>query len=429
MSKLTNVDMSDDEKEKLIHDYIMTNIDYSEEEKYGDAYSALYYGKTKCDGYAMLTYKMLKAAGIENIIVTNEDHAWNVVKINDKWYHLDTTWDDAKKKDYGFYRYYNLTDDEILETRNYNNVYGIECTSNYIADLTERNTNSDGKYGELLKDFEQNDDYYFLNSFNSNASLTLLYNEVVLKELDSISLIDDKIPTELYENSYQWSTSDPNVATVTNGIITAKKAGTVMISAQPMYDILSTSSLFCKVHVVPVNSEDGKTQQVLSKENISGITDSGVQLQLTINSKDDVNSTTTVTSARELLEGKIWFVGDPVNISTTSEFDWAEIGFKLSEEQIASYNLNDLVIYWYDEETSTLFPQATTVNEESGVISATVTHFSTYVVAPRQISSLTTTLAFVIDSKYSNQSNLNMLRRISYYYTIYPIPFFVIIKS
>ena len=116
-----------------------------------------------------------------------------------------------------------MTDDEILETRNYNNVYGIECTSNYIADLTERNTNSDGKYGELLKDFEQNDDYYFLNSFNSNASLTLLYNEVVLKELDSISLIDDKIPTELYENSYQWSTSDPNVATVTNGIITAKK--------------------------------------------------------------------------------------------------------------------------------------------------------------------------------------------------------------
>ena len=76
---------------------------------------------------------------------------------------------------------------------------------------------------------------------------------------------------------------------------------------------------------------------------------------------DDINSTTTVTNARDLLEGKIWFVGEPVNISTTSEFDWAEIGFKLSEEQIASYNLNDLVIYWYDEETSTLFPQATCV--------------------------------------------------------------------
>jgi len=29
---------------------------------------------------------------------------------------------------FGFYKYYNLTDDKILETRNYDNVYGKECT-------------------------------------------------------------------------------------------------------------------------------------------------------------------------------------------------------------------------------------------------------------------------------------------------------------
>ena len=74
--------------------------------------------------------------------------------------------------------YYNLSDDEILETRNYNNEYGIECTSNYIDDLTERN--SDGKYEEILKDLKKNDDYYFINRFNSNASLDLLYNEASL---------------------------------------------------------------------------------------------------------------------------------------------------------------------------------------------------------------------------------------------------------
>ncbi len=303
---------------------------------------------------------MLKAAGIENIIVTNEDHAWNVVKINDKWYHLDTTWDDSKKKDYGFYKYYNLTDNEILETRNYNNVYGKECITNYIADLTERNTNNDGKYGELLKDIGQNDDYYFVNSFNSNASLDLLYNEVVLKEGEKLLLVDHKIPTELYENSYQWSTSDPNVATVTNGIITAKNPGTVFISAQPMYDSLSTS-LFCKVHVMPVKSEDGKEPQVLSQGKISGFADTSVQLQLTVNSKDDINSTTTVTNATDLLSGKIGFIGEPVNVTTTSEFNWAEIGFKLSEEHLANVDINDLVIYWYDEETGTIVPQATIV--------------------------------------------------------------------
>ena len=407
VSKLTNTDMSDDEKEKLIHDYIVTNVDYCEEEKYGNAYNALYYGKTKCDGYAMLTYKMLKAAGIDNIIVTNEDHAWNVVKINENWYHLDTTWDDAKKKDYGFYKYYNLTDDEIIKTRNYDNVYGKECTSNYIDDLTERNDYSDGKYGEILKEIKKNDDYYFINSFNSNASLDLLYNEVVLKEGESISLVDDKISPELYESSYQWSTSDPDVATVSNGIITAKKAGTIVISAQPMYDMLSTVSLFCRVHVMPVDSEDGKTPQILSQENISDLTDSDAQLQLTINSEDDINGTTRVTKAEDSLEGKVWSVVEPVDISCASEFDWAEIGFKLTQEQLEVYDINDLVIYWYDEKTGTIVFQATMVDEESGVISATVNHFSTYGVTTKKLSNLTTTIAFVIDSKYSDQISLD----------------------
>lgn len=158
VSSLINADMTDDEKEKLIHDYIVNNVEYSLDEKYGSAYSALYYGKTKCDGYAMLTYKMLKAAGIENIIVTNEDHAWNVVKINDKWYHLDTTWDDPEN-DISFYRFYNLSDDEINkldENRNYISVNGIKCVTNYISDLSERNTQSGGKYDGILKDIQEN---------------------------------------------------------------------------------------------------------------------------------------------------------------------------------------------------------------------------------------------------------------------------------
>lgn len=252
VSKLTNADMSEDEKEKLIHDFILTYVDYYEEEEYGNAYSALYYGKTKCDGYSMLAYKMLKAADIESIIVRNEDHAWNLVKINGKWYHLDVTWDDAEKKDYGFYKYYNLSDDEILDTRNYNDVFGIDCTTNYIAELSERKDYSDGKYEEILKEVSKKDEYCFVNSFNSNASLSLMYNEVILKEGESISLVDENIPSELYANLYQWSTSDPDIATVTEGVITAKKTGTIIVAAQPVNDGLSDTSLFCRVHIIPV---------------------------------------------------------------------------------------------------------------------------------------------------------------------------------
>jgi len=250
VSKLTSTDMSDDEKEKLIHDFILTYVEYCEDEEHGNAYSALYYGKTKCDGYSMLAYKMLKEAGMESIIVTNEDHAWNLVKVNGKWYHLDTTWNDAGK-DYGFYKYYNLSDDEILETRNYTDTNGIDCTTNYIDELTGQNDNSGGKYEEILKEIEVKDEVSLVNKFNGNTYLSLLYDEVVLKEGESIFLVDDGIPFELYENLYQWSTSDPDTATVTNGVVTGIKAGTVMVAAKPMYDMPYDNSLFCRVHVIP----------------------------------------------------------------------------------------------------------------------------------------------------------------------------------
>ena len=72
--------MSEDEK-KNIHDFILTYVDYYEEEGMV-VLIVLYCSKTKCDGYSMLAYKMLKATDIESIIVRNEDHAWNLVKIN-----------------------------------------------------------------------------------------------------------------------------------------------------------------------------------------------------------------------------------------------------------------------------------------------------------------------------------------------------------
>ncbi len=186
---LVNKDMSDHEKVKLIHDYVLSRVVYSDLPEYNSAYDALYYGKTVCEGYAQLTYKLLVAAGIENKIVTNEDHAWNLVKIDDKWYHMDTTWDDGKAKNDGFYKYYNMTDSELLETRNYINTTGITAASNYISDLTILNNNSNGKYKRILGDIQKNEGYVVTNAFKSNSTLDLEYTEIVLKEGEEISLI------------------------------------------------------------------------------------------------------------------------------------------------------------------------------------------------------------------------------------------------
>lgn len=62
---------------------------------------------------------MFTVAGIKSMVVEGtadgQAHAWNLVYINNKWRHVDCTWDDPVSN-YGDviqYDYYNLTDQEI----------------------------------------------------------------------------------------------------------------------------------------------------------------------------------------------------------------------------------------------------------------------------------------------------------------------------
>ncbi len=89
---------SDYEKVKVIHDYIVNHTSYDLTAKYNSAYEALKSNVTACQGYSNLAYKMFKEAGIDCRIITGiadkEPHAWNIVKVEDKWYNIDCTWDD-----------------------------------------------------------------------------------------------------------------------------------------------------------------------------------------------------------------------------------------------------------------------------------------------------------------------------------------------
>lgn len=95
--KISN--LSDKEKVKKIHDYIVNLFSYDRTLTRFTAYDGLVSSKhtTVCQGYAVLMYKMLTDAGVSCRYVTGnagEAHAWNIVKIGNKWYHLDATWDD-----------------------------------------------------------------------------------------------------------------------------------------------------------------------------------------------------------------------------------------------------------------------------------------------------------------------------------------------
>lgn len=88
---------------KLSHDFIIDTIKYDHRNNCSySAYGGLYKGRTVCNGYALILYKLLNEMDIPCKFVTGyvdgspkKLHAWNIVKIKNKWYHIDCTWDDG----------------------------------------------------------------------------------------------------------------------------------------------------------------------------------------------------------------------------------------------------------------------------------------------------------------------------------------------
>lgn len=85
-------------------DYAYDNDGYSQPAAWAHGISGVTGGKgAVCEGYAKTFQMLLNICGIENVLVTGiageeekEDHAWNMVKLDDgKWYLCDVTWDDA----------------------------------------------------------------------------------------------------------------------------------------------------------------------------------------------------------------------------------------------------------------------------------------------------------------------------------------------
>lgn len=99
--------MSKEEKIKAIHDYIINNTKYDRnrsdnkvKQYHSDtAYGALIEHYAICGGYADSMKLFLDKLNIPNYKISSENHIWNLVNIDNSWYHLDLTWDDPIKCD------------------------------------------------------------------------------------------------------------------------------------------------------------------------------------------------------------------------------------------------------------------------------------------------------------------------------------------
>ena len=149
------------QKVQAIYNWITANVKYDYSHMNDptyllqySAYAAAVQKQAVCQGYANLFYRLANDAGIDCRIITGkayngtqtEDHAWNIVRMDDeKYYCLDATWDagsDPKDYDYFLKGLSSFSRDHQAETDKLNTPYWTQyqskvSTADYKAGSTQ----------------------------------------------------------------------------------------------------------------------------------------------------------------------------------------------------------------------------------------------------------------------------------------------------
>ncbi|MDR2531557.1 MAG: hypothetical protein LBC82_01800 [Oscillospiraceae bacterium] len=127
LSSIVKINVADSEKEKHIYTKLIQAVKYnnrnlSNQNANNNIVGPLLNRLAVCEGYAKAFKYLCNSVNIPCVVVcgsaktppfdNSENHAWNIVKIDDAFYHVDSTWDSILDES-DFFDYFNLSDREI----------------------------------------------------------------------------------------------------------------------------------------------------------------------------------------------------------------------------------------------------------------------------------------------------------------------------
>jgi hypothetical protein len=220
---------SDLEKALALHDYLVLNCAYNwavatETEKnmttsnpVFSAYGALVNQDAVCQGYALAYELLLQEVGIQCVMATSDTmkHAWNMVKLDGAWYHVDTTWDDPTPNTEGqvFHTYFLISDETMQDSDHehygWTTYDGLTCDSDkYESGYVFSGVRYQGAYSSVYK---WNGSYYYAKNYKLYRSSTLKGDGAEIKSA-----------SRTY-SGFVWQAGDLYYAAGSNGTVQLKR--------------------------------------------------------------------------------------------------------------------------------------------------------------------------------------------------------------
>ena len=179
---------------KHLHDILIRNIKYEKQNDYEvhTIIGPLLKRKCVCDGFSKLYKLILDELGIENYLIygkgfvhtlsDSEEHAWNLVKIDNDFYHVDVTYD-ATLSMHDYIRYdYFLIDDTLISMDHYWNRSIIPKANNnkfFIYNQDKYVVSSRAELGQKIYERIREKCYDFVLKLPQNLDTNLIQKIVL----------------------------------------------------------------------------------------------------------------------------------------------------------------------------------------------------------------------------------------------------------
>lgn len=160
--------LSDAEKAIILHDRLAVWCEYDKSTEIPDSSrhidGVLINQVAVCTGYALAYDFLMDKLGIESEFLSSKtlNHAWNIVTINGKRYHMDVTWDDKTYDVYGrVYHDYCLRSTDYFQNHNH-------TATDYDSSPTDTTYDGLNYWDDSLTEIQYfNGSVYYLDGVNS----------------------------------------------------------------------------------------------------------------------------------------------------------------------------------------------------------------------------------------------------------------------